>query len=218
VVLNATSRRGIVLSALVVASAPAVLVGQEFQVDLGAENTVRFISRAAIEDFEGVTDRIDGYVLLSTPRLEVGLGGEGSELYMEVDLASLDTGIKLRNRHMRDNYLEVRKYPYATLDGRMGSVQVDPGGGFGVAIVGVLGIHGVSKKVSVLCGVKEEGAGYRATCAWVVLLSDYDIDIPKIMFMKLSEEIRIVLDFALVPASAAVPQTGTENRSRGKIQ
>ena len=177
------------------------LVGQEYQVDPDADNTVTFISRASIEQFEGVTSLIDGYVLLTTPRLEPGLGGAETELYFEVDLASLDTGITLRNRHMRDNYLEVRAFPYATLEGRLGSVQARADGGFGVALVGTLGIHGVSKRVSVQCDVTEEGLGYRTQCSWQVLLSDYEIEIPKIMFLKLANEIRLELDFVLMPVS-----------------
>lgn len=174
---------------------------QEYQVDLDAQNTVRFVSRAAIEEFEGVTDRIDGFVLLATERLEPGLDGDGTELYFEVDLASLDTGIKLRNRHMRDNYLEVRKYPYATLEGRLGSVQAMGGGSFRVALVGTFTIHGVSRRTSVPCEAVEAGAGYRVRCTWELLLSDYDIEIPKIMFMKLANEIRMELDFVLEPTT-----------------
>jgi polyisoprenoid-binding protein YceI len=204
--------------ALLVASEPVALLGQEFQVDLGAEKIVRFTSRAAIEEFEGVTDRIDGFLVLTTPRLESGLGGDDTEFYFEVDLGSLDTGIKLRNRHMRDNYLEVRKYPYATLEGRLGSVQEDPEGGFRVAIVGIMGIHGVSKRVSIPCGVSEEGSGYRARCAWELLLSDYEIEIPRIMFLKLADNIRIELDFALVPASSYEPREGTGYASTGETK
>jgi polyisoprenoid-binding protein YceI len=193
--------------ALMAVATTTELVGQEFQVDLNVENTVRFLSRATIEDFEGVTDRVDGFVLLSTPRLEPGLGGEGTEFYFEVDLADLDTGIKLRNRHMRDNYLEVRDYPYATLEGSLGSVQVMPDGGFRIAIVGMLGIHGVSNRVAISCTASEQGAGYRVACDWEVLLSDYDIEVPRVMFMKLANEIRIQLEFTLMPVTSGLPET-----------
>ena len=82
------------------------------------DNLVRFISQAPIEDFDGVTDRIDGYVLLDGLRFESSAGGPETEFYLEVELASLDTGIGLRNRHMRENYLEVEEYPYATFSCR----------------------------------------------------------------------------------------------------
>jgi polyisoprenoid-binding protein YceI len=210
--------RRAVLGVLALICVPAGLKGQEFQVDLQAENTVRFVSRAVIEEFEGVTERIDGFVYLAAPHLESGLGGDGTEFYFEVDLASLDTGNTLRDRHMRDNYLEVREYPYATIEGRLGSVQGNSAEGFQVAIVGALGIHGVSRRVSIRCEAEEEGPGYRVRCAWNVLLSDFDIEIPKVMFLKLANEVRIELDFVLVPITSPDPQFGPRPALSGRTQ
>jgi polyisoprenoid-binding protein YceI len=170
-------------------------------VDLEADNLVRFISRASIQEVEGVTDRIDGYVLLSSERLSTTFVRSETEFYFEVDLASLDTGISLRNRHMRDNYLEVRDYPYVTLEGSIASVEAAPGGGFRVEGIGRMGLHGIERVVSTPCEVAEEGEGYRARCAFQVLLSDYGIKIPRVMFLKLANEIQIELDFHLKPAS-----------------
>ncbi len=179
---------------------PAPAVGQELQVDLGAGNVVRFLSRASIEEFEGVTDRIDGFVLLDGPTLTGETGGDGTELYLEVDLASLDTGIGLRNRHMRNNYLEVQEYPYASYSGVI--VRTDPlaEGGHRVTSRGSFTVHGVSRDMEIPCDVKSAGEVYRATCAFQVLLSDHDIEIPKIMFLKLANEIRVELDFVMTLA------------------
>ena len=38
------------------------LVAGEYHVDKERENQVKFISDAPLEDFEGVTDKIDGYI------------------------------------------------------------------------------------------------------------------------------------------------------------
>jgi polyisoprenoid-binding protein YceI len=182
---------GVSASLIVVGPAPA----QELQVDLGADNVVRFISRASIEEFEGVTDRIDGYVLLDGEGLTAQTGGDDTELYLEVDLASLDTGIGLRNRHMRDNYLEVAEYPYASYSGVI--VRSDPmaEGGHRVTSRGSFTVHGVSRDMEIPCDVTSAGDVYRAACTFQVLLSDHDIEIPKIMFLKLADEIRVELVF-----------------------
>ena len=52
----------------------------EHQVDKSKKNVVKFISDAPVEDFEGITSSIDGYML--------GEKGDfkGTELYFEVDL------------------------------------------------------------------------------------------------------------------------------------
>ncbi|MFQ5536845.1 MAG: YceI family protein [Gemmatimonadota bacterium] len=194
---------------------PGGAAAQEFQVDLDAANVVRFISRASIEEFEGVTDRIDGYVYLP------GVGPDGtlplgepseSELYFEVDLASLDTGIGLRNRHMRDNYLEVEKFPYATYEARILSVAEGSGGsgreGYRVISQGDLSIHGVTRRVRIPCDTEpEDASGFAVRCAFQVLLSDYEIEIPRVMFLKLANEIRLEVEMHLRPAPASSGET-----------
>ena len=178
---------------------PRAAWAQEYHVDLAADNVVRFISKAPIDDFEGVTDRIDGFIVLGDGGLAAG-ATEGSEFYLEVDLASLDTGIGLRNRHMRDNYLETDRFPYATLGGVFVEVAEGGNGSFQVTAEGDLSIHGVSREAGPACSVSPSGRGYRARCAFELLLSDFDIEIPKVMFMKLANEIRLELDFFVARA------------------
>jgi len=179
---------------------PISAVSQEYHVDRDAENSVRFVSQAPVEEVVGATDRIDGYVLLNGPRLEEGSSAEGTQLYLEVDLASLDTGLGLRNRHMRDNYLEVEEFPYATFDATIERVEVATPGVFRVIARGALNIHGVEHQREISCDVSARQEGYRARCTFTVLLSDFDIEIPKLMFLKLAEEVRLELDFAVRPA------------------
>jgi polyisoprenoid-binding protein YceI len=182
------------------ACSPMGAIGQEFHVDRNADNDVRFISEAPIEEVVGVTDRIDGYVLLNGPRLEAGSATEGTQLYLEVDLASLDTGLGLRNRHMRENYLEVEDFPYAFLEATIVRVEAVAAGGFRVTAQGVITIHGVEREMDIPCDVAERGEGYRVQCAFEVLLSDFEIEIPRLMFLKLANEVRLELDFTVQPA------------------
>ncbi len=181
-------------------AAPVHLDGQEFHVDLDADNTVLFRSSAAIEVVEGRTDRIDGYIVLDSERVEAGEPSGPTGFYLEVDLASLDTGLGLRNRHMRNNYLEVQQFPYATFDGTIQDVERLPAERFRVWGVGVMEIHGVSRQMRIPCDLSPEEDGYRAHCSFEVLLTDFDITIPKLMFLKLANEIRLELDFTVRPA------------------
>jgi polyisoprenoid-binding protein YceI len=181
-------------------AAPVHLNGQEFHVDLDADNTVLFISSAAIEVVEGRTDRIDGYIVLDSERVEAGEPSGPTGFYLEVDLASLDTGLGLRNRHMRNNYLEVKEFPYATFDGTIQDVERLPAERFRVWGVGAMEIHGVSREMRIPCDLSPEADGYRAHCSFEVLLTDFDIKIPKLMFLKLANEIRLELDFTVRPA------------------
>ena len=191
---------GFLLGYGLLACSPIGAAGQEYHVDRDADNEVRFTSEAPIEEVVGVTDRIDGYVLLNEPRLEAGSTTQGTQLYLEVNLASLDTGLGLRNRHMRDNYLEVRDFPYASFEATIERIEETAAGIFRVTAQGVLNIHGVEREVSVPCDVSARQDGYRARCTFNLLLSDFDIKIPKLMFLKLANEVRLELNFAVRPA------------------
>ena len=177
-----------------------VLSGQQaYQVALESDRLVRFTSSTAIDEFEGTTERLDGLVLLNTEELTDRTGGAESEIYFEVDLASLDTGIGMRDRQMRNSYLEVDRYPYAAFGGTIEQVTSLPGEMFQVTTQGILGIHGIEQERALTCNLATVNEGYRVNCSFSVFLSDHDIEIPKLMFLKLNNEIRMDLNFILEP-------------------
>jgi hypothetical protein len=134
-----------------------------------------------------------------------GSDSAGTQLHLEVDLGSLDTGVGMRNRHMRDDYLEVKRYPYAIYTGVIQSVRATGPGAFRVTAAGTMMIHGVKKPMEVPCDVLEAGTGYRAHCALHVQLSDFDIEIPRLMFLKLSNDIGLDVAFTVKPSAAPPP-------------
>jgi len=188
------------LLAVAGAATAGPLAGQEFHVDRNRENRVRFVSDAPLDDFEGVTSRIDGFLFLAGEGLEGDSDLGASEFYFEVDLASLDTGIGLRNRHMRDNYLETDTFPFATFSGRLIRLDQAEGGRFQAVTRGMLGIHGLEREREIECTGEASGPGLRVRCAFQVALSDHGIPIPKLMFMKINEVMELDLDFFLSPA------------------
>jgi polyisoprenoid-binding protein YceI len=190
--------RRLLVGALLSACGTHAASAQELHVDRGQPTVVRFISRTQLDEFEGVTERIDGYVVLDGQELGAANPSD-TEIYFEVDLASIDTGIGLRNRHMRDNYLEVEKHPYASFAGRIAGAQMGAGASR-VTAVGVFTVHGVSRQREIACQVTSRGRGYRADCAFVVELSDHAIEIPKVMFLELANAIEVRVEFTVSPA------------------
>jgi polyisoprenoid-binding protein YceI len=191
----------LVLTAFLLASVvPSGVAGQEYHVDLEKENRVRFISDAPLEDFEGVTSRIDGFLFLSGEGLDGETDLESSEFFFEVDLASLDTGIGLRNRHMRDNYLETDEFPFASFAGRVARLEVEDSGLLRVNTRGTFSIHGVERAREIDCSAERIAPSLRVRCAFQVTLSDHEIPIPKLMFMKIDEVMEVDLEFFLLPA------------------
>jgi polyisoprenoid-binding protein YceI len=165
-------------------------LGGEYQVDKSRKNTVKFISHAPLDDFEGVTDKIDGYIYWEGTDLT-----KTSQMYFEVDLNSIDTGIGLRNRHMRDNYLETDKYPLTYFKGKIISSEVTGEGIFTVQAEGTIFIHGVEKPLVTSGTIEQDNDVYNIRTKFVVKLSDFNIEIPSIMFYKINENMDLHLDF-----------------------
>ena len=162
----------------------------EYQVDRNKNNTVKFISDAPIEEFEGVTSSIDGYIKINSLK-------DLSEnfIYFEVDLNTLDTGIGLRNRHMRDNYLETDKHQFTYFEGQFESIKNVSKNNFRVVVTGKMFIHGVTNNITIEGKFLKTNDGFRITSMFTVKLTDYEIEVPEMMFMKINETMKLELDF-----------------------
>ncbi len=163
----------------------------EYHVDKSARNSVKFISDAPVEDFEGVTEAIDGYLVHEGNDFTSGSG-----LYFEVDLRKLDTGIGLRNRHMRENYLHTDKYPYAKFTGKI--TEATPSGDkTKVKVQGSMDIHGVKRGMEVTGTISGSGDKLRIRTTFDVRLTHHKIEVPQLMFVKIDENMELVLDFTV---------------------
>jgi polyisoprenoid-binding protein YceI len=83
-----------------------------FKVTGGGDSTVAFTSDAPVEVINGTTHQVTGDIVLDDS-FQFDAKHPFS-VNFAVDLASIDTGIELRNEHMRDRFLETSKYPQAT--------------------------------------------------------------------------------------------------------
>ena len=145
--------------------APAAGVCADYAVHAGKECKVVFVSRAANEKFEGKTDRLEGRLSVDPAAL-----GDSATFHFEVDMASLDTGIKMRNQHMRENHLETAKFPTMEFVPKraVGLPAPLPAGmqaQAGFQLIGDMTLHGVTKEATwnVVATFGNELVGGRAT-------------------------------------------------------
>ncbi|MCK6600855.1 MAG: YceI family protein [Bacteroidetes bacterium] len=126
--------------------------------------------------FEGVGAGLDGTLNL-----------KDSTFRFTFELKKLKTGIKLRDTHMHEDYLETDSYPTATFNGK-----IKPNGRPGAVIaVGVFTVHGVSKPVTATGFIAEN----RLKARWMIRLTDYNIEIPeKFIINKVKETLSMSID------------------------
>lgn len=173
----------------------SLIFAAEWQVDKESENLVKFTSSTWALTFDGVTDRIDGYMYYE----DDNFASSNNELYFEVDLNSIDTGIGKRNRDMREDYLETDKWPFTHFKGSFQSVErIDTTvTAFDAVVKGKMFIHGVENEIEIPGLLIVENGKMHVRAKFMVLLTDYDIEIPQLMILKLDNEIYLTLDFYL---------------------
>jgi polyisoprenoid-binding protein YceI len=161
-------------------------------------NLVKFESSATLESFEGKTSNVWGRVTLDPAAL-----GSHLEIEVEVDLRSLDTGIELRNRHMRENHLETERFPTARFEGAdivegAGS-SLAPGATVAIVVEGNFDLHGVTKTVRIPLELTHDGTNLRIAGRFPVALSDHEIARPKFLIMRLGDVQQVTVDVTAVP-------------------
>jgi polyisoprenoid-binding protein YceI len=130
----------------------------------------------------------------TTPDLTVG--DDGANVVITVPLANLSTGIGLRDHHMREKYLEVQKYPVATLTIARAALKFPRGGEQAVADVpGTVQIHGQTRPVSVHYEAKGQGAAFDARGGFHLNMNDFGITVPVYLGVTVKPDVDVSASF-----------------------
>jgi polyisoprenoid-binding protein YceI len=118
---------------------------------------------------------------------------------VEFSLASLDTGLSLRDRHMKEKYLEVEKFPKSTFEILEGTLPADlisnEVAEAEVILKGKLTLHGVTRDLTTAAKVKKKGTTYEIQAPLEVKLPDFQIEIPKFAGITVAEDVKIDIRF-----------------------
>ena len=191
---------------LLISALQATAEDAMFKVIADSKDTyVEFVSDAPLEKIVGKTRTATGFVELNPQA-----NGDGARAEIHVDLATLDTGVKLRDRHMRDNHLETDLYPEAVFS--LSSLKLPDGGLTAnertlVTVKGKMKLHGKEREISpevylTLTDSMGEPA-LRIESNFVILLEDYEIERPQFLLMKLSREQQVHVDILAKPSQAS---------------
>ena len=119
---------------------------------------------------------------------------------LAVDLASLETGISLRDRHLKEEYLQVERYPQARLTLSHLDVSVVPEGATFEAVAvpfeGRLLLHGVEKPVSGQAKVSRHDSHLTVSAQFSINLGDFGVGVPKYMGITVAEKVDVKAAFS----------------------
>lgn len=170
--------------------------------DTDKRDTVSFNSDAPVEVIVGNTSNLKGQVVVDE---SLDLSKVPVSATFEVPLESIDTGIPLRNEHMRDNFLETKKFPKATFKlTKIQPVTLKPNQKVTAKADGEFTIHGVTVKKSVPVDIlyikkcagqaKMEGCDLlQIKAKFPVPLDDHKIKRPEAVFQKLASTVFVTI-------------------------
>lgn len=132
-------------------------------------------------------------IVASTSDLNVA--DDGQHVTVIVPLAKLNSGISLRDAHMRDKYLEVGTYPNAQLTVDRAALKFPDQGAADATASGLMTIHGKSKNVTFHYHATRAGAGMHVTGDTQVNMKDYGINVPAYFGITVKPDVSLSVNF-----------------------
>jgi len=174
-------------------------------------DVVTFVSNAAMEKVVGSTSVVSG-------EIAVDLDAVGREpvAAFRVDLRSLKTRIQRRDEDMRRDYLETDNYPEIRFRLRAGTDAptgaVVAGIPFEFKAVGDVSLHGVTRQEAVDIRAvfwpesdqtrkRLPGNLLRIEATFDLLLSNYEIEIPQLVVLRVDDRVHVSVDVLASDAS-----------------
>lgn len=177
------------LSLLLLFAAPTVIFGQEkFFTKNGS---IVFDSKAPLENIEAHNKSVTTVLDTKTGNMQFAVLMKGFEFEKA-----------LMQEHFNENYVESHKFPKAEFKGQItnnSEIDYSKDGTYTAKVKGKLTIKGQTRDVETTGNVVVRGGKLLTTAVFSILLSDYNVEIPKIVKDNISNSVKITVDCALEP-------------------
>jgi len=164
---------------------------------LPEKSTVEFLAvgRPSALKIKGEGAKAEGRIEI----LEGNLSGE-----LKTDLEQFQTGIKLRDRHMKEKYLETGKDGFKIAVLKLTEAKIPDGflqnekGVEGLPFKGSLKLHGVEKEISGVFSAKpnKEGNAIEGEAQFKIKLTDFGVAIPSFSGITVAEDVELKTRFS----------------------
>lgn len=149
--------------------------------------------------FDAATSAISGTLRQTGP--EASYAGT-----LRVDLVPLDTGIELRNNHLRETYLEVargERFRHAALTGIELAVPLPPDAArHKTPFSGTLSLHGVERAIAGKAELSRRDGRLHVQAAFSLSLKVFDIPPPRYLGVGVRDEVGILVTFDAVSGNS----------------
>jgi polyisoprenoid-binding protein YceI len=180
--------RAALLLLVLAGSAPARAESLRFRIQPEASE-ITFRATSRLMNADGRFARFSGDVMVDPAVLT------GARVSLTIDAASLDTGIEMRDKHLRSSdFFDVERFPTVAFQ----SVRVEAAGRR-ATVVGRLTLHGVTREIAVPIDVQITSAALVASGEFIVNRGEYAMNYNSFL-NPIGNEVRVAFTFrARVP-------------------
>jgi len=129
---------------------------------------------------------------------DVRLREQGSAVVVSVRLDDLTTGIELRDRHMKEKYLETNKYPTATLEVDKSKLQFPQGNSVSGSADARLTLHGVTRPVKITYRADGDSKQAKVDGSMRVNMKDFKIEVPSYLGVTVKPNVDVEVKLGVV--------------------
>jgi hypothetical protein len=127
---------------------------------------------------------------------DLRVADDGTAVKVSVPLASMKTGISIRDKHMHEKYLQTPNYPTADLQVPRAGLKILGGGGsVNQETTGTLVLHGKSKPVTFRYNGSREGSKVKVRGTMHINMNDFGIEVPAYLGVTVKPDVDIVAQF-----------------------
>ena len=121
----------------------------------------------------------------------------GNTVVVSVKLDTLVTGIDLRDRHMKEKYLETGKYPVAILEVDKTKLQLPTGNTVNATVDGKLTLHGVTRPVKVSYHADGDAKRAKVDGTMHINMKEFKIEVPSYLGVTVKPNVDIEVKLAV---------------------
>lgn len=169
-------------------SATAIQAQDKFYTKSG---NISFHSKAPLENIDAVHKSVTCVLDSRTGNMQFAVLMKGFEFEKA-----------LMQEHFNENYVESHKYPKAEFRGQVvnnGDISYVKDGSYTAKVKGKLTLHGETRDVEATGKLVVKSGRISADAEFRIQLSDYGIEIPKIVKENISNSVLITVDCAMEP-------------------
>ena len=152
---------------------------------------VSFYSKAPLEDIEAHNKAVTAVLDTKTGNLQFALNMKGFEFEKA-----------LMEEHFNESYAESDKYPRAEFKGQVvnnAAINYAKNGDYPATVKGLLTIHGETREVQSVGKIMVRDGKLATDATFNIQLSDFKINIPKLVKDKISNTVKIDVACSLEP-------------------